>query len=133
MDKIANLIVGLKNAGMVSKEKAFFPYSKLIWNIAELLKKEGYVKAVHDMKADTGNPADRYIEVVLEYVSKGVPRISIVERVSKLSQRIYMKSTEIRPFKYGKGLVVVSTPKGLLTDKEAKKELVGGEILFRIF
>jgi small subunit ribosomal protein S8 len=44
-----------------------------------------------------------------------------------------MKSTEIRPFKYGKGLVVVSTPKGLLTEKEAKKELVGGEVLFRIF
>jgi small subunit ribosomal protein S8 len=133
MDKIANLIISLKNAGMVGKEKVFLPHSKLVLNIANLLKKEGYVKAVRVANEDSVNPADKYIEIVLEYIAKNSPKIREVKRISKSSQRVYTGTNEIPANKRGYGLVVVSTPKGIMTGKEARKEHVGGEILFSIF
>jgi small subunit ribosomal protein S8 len=133
MDKIANLIISLKNAGMVGKEKVYLPYSKLILNIANLLKTEGYVKAVKVVNENTANPADKYLEIVLEYFEKNSPRIREVNRISKSSQRVYKGANEMPNFKRGHGLVVVSTPKGLMSSKNAKKEQVGGEVLFSIF
>jgi small subunit ribosomal protein S8 len=133
MDKIANLIISLKNAGMVGKEKVFLPHSKLTLNILNLLKTEGYVKAVKVGNESSANPADKYIEVVLEYVAKNMPKIREVNRISKSSQRVYKGTNEIPLFKRGYGLVVVSTPKGIMTGKQARKENVGGEILFSVF
>jgi small subunit ribosomal protein S8 len=133
MDKIANLIISLKNAGMVGKEKVYLPFSKLTLNIANLLKKEGYVKAVKIGNEDSANPADKYIEIVLEYVSKNNPKIKEVKRISKSSQRVYTGTNEIPSHKRGYGLVVVSTPKGIMSGKDARKEHVGGEILFSVF
>ncbi len=132
MDHIANFIVSLKNANVVGKEKIFFPYSIMISNIANLLKKEGYVKAVHDIKKSE-SPADRFLEVVLNYSESGTPKIREVARVSKSSQRYYTGVKTIQSHKNGKGLVVLTTPKGILTDKESRKEHVGGEVLFTMF
>jgi small subunit ribosomal protein S8 len=132
MDKIANLIISLKNASIVGKEKVFFPYSKLIHNIADLLKKEGYVKAVK-VQAKDENPASKYLEIILTYDENKNPKIREVARISKSSKRIYSGVKAVSSFKRGLGLRVLSTPKGILTDKEAKKEHVGGEILFTIF
>jgi small subunit ribosomal protein S8 len=131
MDHIANFIVALKNANVVGKEKVFFPYSKLIFSVAELLKKEGYLKAVKDIQKDE-NPANRFLEIVLSYNGNN-PKIREVARVSKTSKRIYKGVKEIGNFKQGKGLIILSTPKGILTDKEARKEHVGGEVLFTLF
>jgi small subunit ribosomal protein S8 len=125
MDRIAQFIISLKNAGAVGKEKIYFPYSKMIASIAELLKAQGYVKAVHDIKKSE-SPADRYLEVVLEYVSANNPKIREVARVSKLGKRVYRGVGEIGSHKQGKGLTVLTTPKGILTDKEARKAHVGG-------
>jgi small subunit ribosomal protein S8 len=95
--------------------------------LLSLLKEEGYVKTFH-VEGDV----KKTLEIVLEY--KGAnPRVTDVKRVSKSSKRVYTGVKEITPVKYGHGICVLSTPKGIMTDKLARKELVGGEVLFTIW
>lgn len=127
MDQIANMLIAIKNGGLVKKTTVSFPSSRLKSAILELLKEEGYIKTFHstlDVKSVT--------EVVIAY-NKGEPRISGVSRVSKQSKRVYTGVKDIRPYKYGHGMTVLSTPKGILSDKQARKEQVGGELLFTIW
>jgi small subunit ribosomal protein S8 len=133
MDKIANFIVALKNSSVVGKEKIFFPYSKLIENIANVLKAEGYVKAVKVIDSKKGSPAGKFLEVVLVYDEAGKPKVREVARVSKSSLRVYAGTGRLPVFKRGQGLVVMTTPKGIMTAKQAKAEHVGGEVLFKMF
>ncbi len=128
MDTIANMINGIKNANHALNESVIFPHSKLSYSIAEKLSKEGYIGAV-SKKVRKGRPV---IEVTLATVG-GEPRIHEVSRVSKPSRRMYASVHAIKPFKNGRGTFFFSTPKGILTDKEARKENVGGEILFKIW
>lgn len=129
MDKISNLIINIKNAGAVGKEFASVPHSKYKEEIAELLKREGYIKSV----AKKGKKVKKTLEIGLLYDTKGNHKIKGVERVSKPSKRVYFGVSEINPVKYGHGIMVLSTPKGILTDKVARKEKVGGEALFKIW
>lgn len=133
MDKIANFIVALKNSSVVGKDKIFFPYSRLIENIANVLKNENYVKAVKVIDSKKGNPAGKFLEVVLNYDEAGKAKIREVARVSKSSLRVYANTGRLPIFKRGKGLVVMTTPKGIMTAKQAKAEHVGGEVLFKMF
>lgn len=128
MDHIADMITRIKNAGDVGKEVISFPYSKIKYEIANLLQKEGYLKSV----SKKGKKITKFIEVGLAY-DEGASKIHGVERVSKLSKRVYQKKTDIRPVKYGAGLIVLTTPKGVLTGVQARKEGVGGEALFKIW
>jgi small subunit ribosomal protein S8 len=127
MDTIANMLTAITNGGLVKKTTVTVPASKMKMAILDLLKKEGYIKTYHV----TGEQKPT-IEIVLEYV-KGMPRIHGATRVSRLSKRVYTGVKDITPVKYGHGIAVLSTPKGILTDKEARKELVGGELLFTIW
>ncbi|MFA6608832.1 MAG: 30S ribosomal protein S8 [Candidatus Paceibacterota bacterium] len=127
MDQIANMLIAIKNGGLVKKATVTLPSSKMKCAILELLKEEGYIKTYK--VSDGVKPT---VEVVLEY-KKGSPRIQGVSRVSKQSKRVYTGVKEITPFKYGHGMTVLSTPKGILSDKQARKEMVGGELLFTIW
>lgn len=127
MDPIANMLVAIKNAGLVNKTSVILPSSKMKLAILELLKKEGYVKAVNVTEG-----VKPTVEIILAYVDKS-PRITDVKRVSKPSKRVYTGVKDIAPVKYGHGICVISTPKGIMTDKEARKEMVGGETLFKIW
>ncbi len=118
----------MKNGGAVGKESVAFPYSKLKNAIAECLKKEGYVGSVAK-KTKGGMPL---LEVGLIYVDKK-PKIAQVERLSKQSRRVYYGVKNIHTVRSGSGLLVLSTPKGILSGKEARKEHVGGEVLFRVW
>jgi len=118
----------LKNAGLADKESVSLPYSKMKNAIAECLKKEGYVKQV-SKKIRKGFPV---LEVDLIYVDKK-PKIEEVERISKQSRRVYFKMKDIHSVRNGSGLLVLSTPKGILSGKEARKEQVGGEALFKLW
>jgi small subunit ribosomal protein S8 len=73
------------------------------------------------------------IDVVLSYKSDKSPKITNVQRISKPSRRIYIKSEDIKPFKNGFGVTIISTPAGVLSNKEAVKQKIGGEILFKIW
>lgn len=127
MDQIANMLIAIKNAGLVKKASVTLPSSKMKVAILELLKQEGYIKTYH-----VAGDVKPTIEVVLEYV-KGTPRVHGVTRVSKQSKRVYTGVKDITSYKYGHGMYVLSTPKGILSDKQARKELVGGEVLFTIW
>jgi small subunit ribosomal protein S8 len=127
MDQIANMLIAIKNAGFVKKATVVIPSSKMKVAILELLKQEGYVKTFHVTEG-----VKPTVEIVLEY-KKDTPRVQGVTRVSKQSKRVYTGVKEITPVKYGHGMAVLSTPKGILSDKQARKELVGGELLFTIW
>jgi small subunit ribosomal protein S8 len=128
MDQISNFLNQLKLAGRAQKEYILVPFSKVKLAIAKTLEKEGYVASV-DKAEVKGHP---YIKVTLLYKGKEA-RISDIERVSRPSQRAYSSVKKLRPYKYGKGMTVLTTPKGVMSDTEAKKEMVGGEVLFRIW
>lgn len=128
MDPISNMIIMMKNASLADKESVIFPYSKVKNAIAECLKKEGYVSEV-SKKTRKGFPM---LEIKLIYIDKK-PRITEVERISKQSRRVYFGMKNIHTVRNGTGLLVLSTPKGILSGKEARREQVGGEALFKIW
>ncbi|MDP2705113.1 MAG: 30S ribosomal protein S8 [Patescibacteria group bacterium] len=127
-DPIADMIIRLKNAQDVGKTSIVFPYSKMKLAVAEILQKTGYIKST----LKKGKKIAKSIEVELVY-DGDLPKIRGVKRVSKFSQRIYKGAKDIFPVKQGKGMSIISTPQGILTDKEARKTNTGGEILFEIW
>lgn len=128
-DPIADFIIRLKNASMVRKDSVSAPYSKILMAIADKLKQDGYIAQAEK----TGKKVKKTIEVKLAYESNGKPTISGVKRISKPGQRLYKGVKDIVPVRYGTGTVILSTPKGILTGEEARKEKVGGETLFEIW
>ena len=128
MDSISNMIIMIKNGSLAGKESVVLPYSKMKNAILECLKKEGYVGAVAK-KVRKDYPV---LEVDLVYVDKK-PKITEAERISKQSRRVYFGMKDIHSVRSGTGLLVLSTPKGILSGKEARKEQVGGEALFRLW
>lgn len=128
-DPISDLIIQIKNAGAVRKPEVSIPYSKLKFAVAQKLQQAGYVKMV----SKHGKKVRKTVDIELMYDKKGNARINGVKRVSKPGCRVYTNVKGIYPVKYGKGSLILSTPKGILTDKEARKEQVGGESLFKIW
>lgn len=128
MDSISDLIIRIKNASDVGKESITVSYSKMKDAVASLLEKEGYVGAI----TKKGKKIHKTMDIALVYDEYG-PRVKGVERISKLSKRIYGGAKDLKPVKQGHGMLVVSTPKGILSDVEARKEKVGGELLFKIW
>ncbi len=125
-DPISDLIIRIKNASDVGKASVTVLGSKFTENVAHALKKAGYLSSVEKGKGRG--------ELMLGLVYfESSPRIHGVERISKPSRRMYQKSRDIRTYQSGFGNVVLSTPKGILTDIEARKLKVGGEVLFKIW
>lgn len=127
-DPISDFLIRLKNANQAGKTEVSMPFSKMKQQLAVVLAKEGYIGETHKR----GKRAIKDLVVELKY-TEGKPVINGTQRVSKPSRRMYMNVKEIFPVKRGRGLLVLSTPKGVLTDKEARKENVGGEALFKIW
>jgi small subunit ribosomal protein S8 len=128
MDPISNMIIMMKNASLAKKETVLFPSSKMKNAILECLKKEGYISDFSKKTKKKGI----FLEVGLIYPN-GKPKINEVERISKQSRRVYFGMRDIHPIRNGFGILVLSTPKGILSGKEARKEQVGGEALFKIW
>ena len=129
MDPISDMLISMKNAAMVSKETVVVPFSKIKYAIAQCLKDSGFI-ANASKKTEKNNIS--VLEIQLSYTAAG-SKIHDVKRMSKPSRRMYTAMKELRPVKNGHGITVLSTPKGILTDKQARKELVGGEILFTMW
>jgi small subunit ribosomal protein S8 len=128
MDSIANMLITMKNGSLAGKLSVFLPYSKMKHAIAECLRKEGYINSI-SKKVQKDQPV---LEVELIYVDKK-PKITEVERISKQSKRVYFGVKDIHRVRNGSGLLVLSTPKGILSGRDARKEQVGGEALFRVW
>lgn len=128
-DPISDMLIRIKNAQAVKKETASFAYSKLKMEIAKLLESQGYIGTIENH----GKKQKKLIEVGLVYGEDGSPKVSGLKRISKPSKRIYRGYSEIYRVKNGLGLGVYSTTKGLMSDKDARKQKVGGENLFEIW
>ena len=128
-DPIASMLQSIKNGSKVSNQTAVFPFSKLKLSILEVLKEEGLVAGV-EKKTKKGHPI---IEIALAYDASGLPKVKDVTRISKPSRRVYLGAKEICPVKNVKGMIVLSTPKGIMTGTKARKEMVGGEVLFKLW
>jgi small subunit ribosomal protein S8 len=130
MDPIADMISSINNALAVQKKQiAIYPYSNFKYEILELLKKQGLV----DNLDKKGRLSQRKIIVDLKYNAEGEPVISKIKKVSKQGQRIYSTHNEMKPVKSGHGISIVSTSKGLMTNKEARKAKIGGEVICEIW
>lgn len=128
VDPVSNLINGLKNASVSKKEVVEVPYTKMNQSILEALQKQGLVSDVEKH----GKKISKKISITLKYEGKE-PVITGVKRVSKFSKRVYKGSKDIKPVKNGYGVSIISTPKGILSDSEARKQNLGGEVLFEIW
>lgn len=128
MDRIADMITHIVNAGNAGRDNAVVGYSKLKADIAAVLKEEGFIKG-YEKKTKGGK---NFLSLDL-YVENRMPKIKGVKRHSKPGKRLYKKSTELRPVKQGYGMLVLTTPKGVMSGKRARKEKVGGEVLFSIW
>ena len=125
---VSQLVTCLKNGQMARKEKVITPSSKLKFGILELLKKDGFIK---DFSVDNNGSFD-IIEITLAY--NGLqPVIKEIEVISKPGRRVYSKVEDIPVVYNGLGVVILSTPKGVITDYDAKHLNVGGELLLKIF
>ncbi|MDO8510105.1 MAG: 30S ribosomal protein S8 [bacterium] len=127
-DPISEMLVRIKNAGNAGKTTVVVPHSKVKLAIAEILEREGYIKSI----SKKGKKIAKVLELELLYTGD-LPRIKDVKRLSKPSRRIYQAAREIRHVRHGFGRLILSTPKGLMTDREARKAHVGGEALFKIW
>jgi len=128
VDPISDMLTRIRNAQAVSHETVVIPFSKLKLNLAKILEKEGLV----DKVSIQGRKVKKVIEIKLKY-KNGQSVIDNLKRVSKPGRRIYIRKDKLRPIRQGYGLAVISTSKGLMTNEEAKKKGLGGEVLCEIW
>ena len=128
MDPITDMLNRIRNGQAAMHAQVEIPFSNLKFEIAKILEKKGFVEKA----TKSGKKESREIEIVLKYENK-VPAISGLKRISKQGQRIYLSAKKIRKVKGGYGIAIISTSKGLMADKEAKKQKLGGEILCEIW
>lgn len=128
MDTIADMLTSIRNAQAVHKEIVRIPFSKIKLEIAKILEKEGFTNKTERK----GKKIKKFIEITLKYEGKE-PAISGLKKVSKPGQRIYVGAQEIRPVRSGYGISIVSTSKGLMAGKEARRQNLGGEIMCKIW
>ncbi|MFQ6049941.1 MAG: 30S ribosomal protein S8 [Candidatus Paceibacterales bacterium] len=127
-DPIADMLTTIRNAQAVLHPTVVVPFSKLKFEIAKILQKEGFVGQVEKR----GRGVKKFIKITLKYDGKN-PVISGLKRISKPGQRIYLGAIQIKPVKGGDGIAIISTSKGLVTNKEARKQKIGGEIICEIW
>ncbi|OGZ61595.1 MAG: 30S ribosomal protein S8 [Candidatus Spechtbacteria bacterium RIFCSPLOWO2_02_FULL_38_8] len=123
------MLTTIRNAQAVKKETVKFPYSKIKFNLAKLLENEGFISNVEAK----GVNKKMVITASLKYRENGQPQITNLRRLSKPGQRLYVSYKDVRSVKGGYGKVILSTPKGLLTGDEAKKQKVGGEFICEVW
>lgn len=128
MDPIADFLSQIKNAQQADKETVKTSASKLKLSLAKILVKAGYLESVEKK----GRGFRRFLVVKLKYKDTQ-PIITNLKRVSKLGQRFYVKYKDIKPVRDGYGFSIISTPKGLMTDKQARKQRLGGEVICEVW
>lgn len=124
MDPVSDMLVAIKNGYMAKKSSVAVPFSKFKQEIAKLLERENIVGKT--------TKENSHIMIELQYENQK-PKITQIERISKLGLRVYKKSKNIKRVKGGKGITIVSTSKGLMTGDQAKAKKLGGEIICRIW
>ncbi|MEM7309494.1 MAG: 30S ribosomal protein S8 [Planctomycetota bacterium] len=128
-DPIADMLTRIRNANVIRRKVVKMPASRVKVGIANVLKEEGFLD---DFEVEEGKPSST-LSVTLRYGQDGERVIRDIERVSKPGRRIYMGSKEIPSVLRGLGIYVLSTPQGVVSDRTARADNVGGEILCKVF
>jgi len=128
VDSITDMLNRVRNAQAVKHSMVSIPFSDLKYEIAKILEKKGFMEKVEKK----GRKTKRVIEITLKYTDK-TPAISGLKRISKPGQRIYTPWKKIKKVKAGFGIAIISTSKGLMTAEEARRQKLGGEILFEVW
>ena len=128
-DTIADMLTRIRNANQMRYEEVSVPSSKIKNEIARILKEEGFIKDYKIEDVDT----HKNIILTLKYTDKKERVITGLKRISKPGLRVYAKNDEIPKVLNGLGIAIISTSKGIMTDKEARKENIGGEVLAYIW
>jgi small subunit ribosomal protein S8 len=128
-DPLGDLLTRIRNGQRANKRTIAAPGSRLHCNVLEVLKREGYIRGyeIHDIR-----PGVREVEIELKY-SEGDPVIQEISRISRPGRRVYSKIKELPRVYNGLGITILSRPKGVLSDAEARAANVGGEVLCRVF
>lgn len=127
-DPIADMLTRIRNANRLHKPDVDMPYSKAKHAIAKILAREGFVSAVEKIEDRFGQ-----LHIALKYLDDGKPMIRSLKRVSKPSRRVYAKTSELPIVLSNTGIAILSTSSGVMTNKEARKKGVGGEIICEIY
>ena len=128
-DPIADMLARIKNGIMNKQEQVDLPNSKLKLELAKILKAEGFIKNYKVIQADKKDQ----LRIFLKYDGKKQSAIIGLERVSRSSRRMYVAATEIPEIRGGLGVMILSTNQGLVTDQQAKKLNVGGELICKVW
>jgi len=130
-DPISDMLTRIRNGIQRARDEVRVPSTSLVLSIAETLKNEGFIKSF-DIVKGAKTEAQNDVVIQLKYARNGQPAIRKLDRVSKPGQRIYRKVEELKPVLRGLGIWIVTTPKGVMSDKQARKAKVGGEVLCRV-
>ncbi|HNT97351.1 MAG TPA: 30S ribosomal protein S8 [Elusimicrobiales bacterium] len=135
MDPISDMLSTMRNAVAKKKERVDVPFSGVKMNIAKVLKDEGFVSGYKMMKNESAKVPDKrgFIRITLKYTQDKRPVITGLKRVSRPGLRVYRPYDEIPRVRAAFGVTILSTSKGLLTDAEARKQKVGGEVLCQVW
>ncbi|MBI5221511.1 MAG: 30S ribosomal protein S8 [Candidatus Magasanikbacteria bacterium] len=136
IDPITDMLNRIRNAQAVFHQTVEIPFSEQKYEIAKILEKEGFIEKAEKK----GKTTQKILKIDLKYQKDSLtgsrqlrPVISGLKRISKSGQRIYIRSRDIRPVHGGYGIAIISTSKGLMTNKEARKKKLGGEILCEVW
>ncbi len=138
IDPIADMLTRIRNASLVKKADVILPMSKVKFNIAQILEKEGFISSVvvipggKELKKNKTSKFDQ-IRLVLKYDKDGNSRVSSLKRISKPGRRVYVDRANINQVLNGFGISIISTSKGIMTGKQARRENVGGEFICEIY
>ena len=127
-DPIADMLNRIRTAQAVNKKEVDIPFSILKHNLAECMQREGFIDKVTKKKKEKQN----YFSIALKYEDEK-PVITEIKRVSSPGQRIYSKSKELKSVRGGRGISIISTPKGIMTNSDARKQGLGGEVICEIW
>ena len=130
-DPIADMLTRIRNAVRVERPIVEMPLSKVKRGVAEVLKREGYIWDWREEQKD-GAPA-KQLALDLKYGPNGERVIRHIKRVSKPGRRVYTRSTELRPILNGLGISIISTSRGVISDREARQKKLGGEVLCELW
>ena len=128
-DPLADMLTRIRNGQMRHKPSVNSPASKLRANVLEVLKREGFIRGFSRLEEDVGKPE---LVIELKYY-EGEPVIRRIKRVSRPGRRVYSKIKELPRVYNGLGITILSTPRGVMSDQEARAANVGGEVLCRVF
>lgn len=129
MDPIADMLTRIRNAKATGHETVTIPYSQIKSAILAILRRENFIAGFEKK----GKKVRKSIMVTLKYAKDGSSAISAITRISKPGQRVYKPAAKIHSVREGFGIAVISTPEGLLTDKEARRKRIGGEVICEVW